>query len=328
MHAGGAPSPLLSSALAITQDALTGHWSPVAATPAPVPAAMRDGLEYLSEARRAQILQAELSGHFRIEGQDGHARVMCGGTEICALIRPDGAVFAEQLVWLRNYADLRMDRIPEISVQLGDQASFFGALRSFNPWRHKKTALLVSVVHGLTIQLEMLVKHHCLAPRPSDLASEVMPIIQTPDHSSFPSGHATEGHMLATVLGALWGMPAVDGGDLSLAYRLAHRIAVNRTVAGVHFPVDSAGGAVLGLALGRSLVALGTGGRLAGSRFEIPAGTDPASVGDFDHAQLKTLIAERDAADAAATAAAPVLPLFRRLYQDAAQEWQVPGAGV
>ena len=38
--------------------------------------------------------------------------------------------------------------------------------------------------------------------------------------------------------------------------RLAARIAINRTVAGVHYPVDSAAGAVLGITLGEYLAAL------------------------------------------------------------------------
>jgi hypothetical protein len=38
--------------------------------------------------------------------------------------------------------------------------------------------------------------------------------------------------------------------------RQASRIAINRTVAGVHFPVDSVAGAVLGLTLAKFLYAL------------------------------------------------------------------------
>ena len=37
-------------------------------------------------------------------------------------------------------------------------------------------------------------------------------------------------------------------------HALASRVAMNRTVAGVHFPIDSVAGAILGLTLGRYLV--------------------------------------------------------------------------
>jgi hypothetical protein len=47
--------------------------------------------------------------------------------------------------------------------------------------------------------------------------------------------------------------------------RLASRVAINRTVAGVHFPVDSAAGQLLGLTLGEYFVHLATAA--AGTNF-------------------------------------------------------------
>ena len=79
-------------------------------------------------------------------------------------------------------------------------------------------------------------------------------MILTPTHGSLPSGHATEAFLVARLLWKLlrasktpqyqehgvWG---------EMLMRQAARIAVNRTVAGVHFPVDSVAGAILGLTL-------------------------------------------------------------------------------
>ena len=42
----------------------------------------------------------------------------------------------------------------------------------------------------------------------------------------------------------------------AMPFRVAHRIATNRSIAGVHFPVDSAAGAVLGCALGEAVYRL------------------------------------------------------------------------
>ena len=93
---------------------------------------------------------------------------------------------------------------------------------------------------------------------------EIQPIIQTPGHGALPSGHATEAYALATVLTHLYGQAEGDA-YLNLAweeadapsqrFKLAARIAINRTVAGVHFPIDSAAGCVLGVTLGEYLVA-------------------------------------------------------------------------
>jgi hypothetical protein len=42
--------------------------------------------------------------------------------------------------------------------------------------------------------------------------------------------------------------------------RLAARIAVNRVIAGVHFPVDNAAGMLMGVQLGRYFITLASGG--------------------------------------------------------------------
>lgn len=86
--------------------------------------------------------------------------------------------------------------------------------------------------------------------------------------------------MLATVLQAL--LP--DGSAYrEQLQRLAARVAVNRTVAGLHFPVDSACGRLLGTALGEFFVARCTSAKIrergfVGTRFHRPDG----SALDFD----------------------------------------------
>src|SRR5205823_4062756 len=73
------------------------------------------------------------------------------------------------------------------------------------------------------------------------------------------SGHATETFISALVLLRLlqasgtapYNVFADQQSWALQLMRLASRIAINRTVAGVHFPVDSAAGAVLGLTLGQ-----------------------------------------------------------------------------
>jgi hypothetical protein len=81
-------------------------------------------------------------------------------------------------------------------------------------------------------------------------------MILTPGHASLPSGHATEAFMVAYLLWRL--RRTVDSTNdhrwCEQLMRQAARVAINRTVAGVHFPVDSAAGQALGLILGRYFV--------------------------------------------------------------------------
>jgi membrane-associated phospholipid phosphatase len=78
--------------------------------------------------------------------------------------------------------------------------------------------------------------------RPSELWPGLMPPVDVPGHAAFPSGHATEAHLIARLLAAV--LPQRHPA-LPLLAPLAHRIAINREVLGLHYRSDSVAGEVL-----------------------------------------------------------------------------------
>jgi hypothetical protein len=110
-------------------------------------------------------------------------------------------------------------------------------------------------------------------------------------------GHATQAYAVAHVLKKLLGL---DPNPLAPKYptvinqleRQAARIATNRVVAGVHFPVDSMAGRMLGVALGEYFVGRCTGNTVTQnflSRTFLAGQIDTDSTTDFNpfHADQK-----------------------------------------
>ncbi|MEP5151919.1 phosphatase PAP2 family protein [Planktotalea sp.] len=230
----------------------------------------------------------------------------------------------KQMDFVRGYSDLRSERIPEIQVQIDDILSFFGAVTPMNGFRKKHTMQVLFAVQGLAIQLYMRMKHYCWMPRPADFAHEVQPIIQTPDHSSFPAGHAVEAFAIATVLHFLSDESASKDmkftETLPMVFRVAHRIAVNRTIAGVHSPIDNAAGAAMGYALGRAIIALATASKDDESKHAVLAfGIASFQEGqDFDRAWVtKTL----NGSTQGNAVTAETIPLFTEHFSNARVEW-------
>ncbi|MBA3771457.1 MAG: phosphatase PAP2 family protein [Ramlibacter sp.] len=171
---------------------------------------------------------------------------------LVALRRPTEAIFKEQLEFVSLYADLRDDRGGEILAQIGGGLDFLASVVALTSHRHKYTLELIDMAIALGLHVKMRFKHAFACQRPIDLSPQIQPMIPTPGHGSWPSGHASEAYLLITILQAL--LP--DGHVyMEQLERLAARIAVNRTVAGLHFPVDSAAGRLLGTALGHFFVA-------------------------------------------------------------------------
>jgi hypothetical protein len=109
----------------------------------------------------------------------------------------------------------------------------------------------------MAVYMEMRFKHELACWRPIDWSAQVQPMITTPGHGSLPSGHCTQSYVVVEVLKALLNIKGTNAGPVSFGLqldRMAARIATNRVIAGVHFPVDNVAGRLLGKVLGEYFV--------------------------------------------------------------------------
>jgi membrane-associated phospholipid phosphatase len=298
---GGAGAGLEADALITSRDGIAGYFDPGKA-PRPLKEDQAKNLELWSTSVQEKIFSFEIASrigfssadkqtiqsawHLAVDATSGTKPPQARYQPLVSMIRPTKEVFVEQLPYINQYAALRPDRAAEILAQLGAPVAFLGSIVYLQPDRTPWTLKLLDAAYGMTQHVEMRFKHGLACRRPNEFSSQLQPMIPTPGHGTLPSGHATEAFTLASVL---WGVlrhadnkvyrEATWGDQLM---RLAARIAINRTVAGVHFPVDSAAGCVLGLTLGHYFVERCCGAdeyrawKFDGSRFK----------GDFDWRQL------------------------------------------
>jgi len=235
--------------------------------------------------------------------------------------RPRRATFLAQLGLVNGYADLREDRTPEITAQMASPIAFWTSVANLHPDRTRWTLELLGAALRLAGFAEHRFKHALACRRPLELSPQVQPIILTPGHGSLPSGHATEAHIVAYVLWRLI-RGLVDVRWREQLMRQAARIAINRTVAGVHFPVDSAAGQMLGLTLGDYFLhRCGVGGNYDAWRFDGPA---YPNLLDFDwHLQYNAAGNRPNTAYVQRTGTFDVgtAPHLRWLWLEAAAEW-------
>jgi membrane-associated phospholipid phosphatase len=241
---------------------------------------------------------------------------------------PTKPQFKKQLDLTAAYADLRADRAAEIVAQMGLPVAFWSSLVGLTAHRHKKTLQLLDLMFTLCVHVEMRFKHIFASLRPVALSPQIQPMIETPGHGSWPSGHAAEAFAFAVLLEALLDAASPAGGTRNgtesreQLQRLAARISTNRVVAGVHFPVDSAAGRLLGTALAEFLVARATGTKVHergfdGRLFEGPHG-EPM---DFNLHESMDHTSGHAYTRSAGTMGVGNAPLVAWLWEEALKEW-------
>lgn len=198
---------------------------------------------------------------------------------IMRMSRPSRAFFEKQLLKVESRASMRASRGPEILTQMDPPMGYFASIGNLHSERTPKTLHLLALAQHFAYIIDMRFKHALACPRPLEYSAFIQPMIETPAHGALPAGHAVESYMCAGVMQALipgFGKNTVPGQVLR---RLAHRVAENRVVAGLHFPVDCLAGRLLGDVLAQYFVAMSTPGAGWTDAIFDGASLDPASVG-------------------------------------------------
>ena len=122
-------------------------------------------------------------------------------------------------------------------------------LLGITPATRPATNLLIHVGRRIGEHVVMCLKHQFKSPRPFQLCPAITPLIDAPMHSSFPAGHSLQSYLISYLLAVpLKNLPQQSfsasnpAGAKGLLFDLAARLADNRVVAGIHYPMDNDAG--------------------------------------------------------------------------------------
>jgi hypothetical protein len=169
--------------------------------------------------------------------------------------------------------DLALERDPRFAEILDQDDSvgclsyWFGMLK-IDSERTPATNLMVRVARRVGEHVSMSLKGDFMSPRPSQVSPAITPMFDPPITPSFPAGHAVQAYLISFLLADAMPKfpqqvaPAHGANEAQwlaatgLLFDLAARVAENRVVAGVHYPVDIAAGRVVAARIFVDLVAV------------------------------------------------------------------------
>jgi hypothetical protein len=211
---------------------------------------------------------------------------------------------------------LRETRLLEVHAQSQSAVAFLLSAAQVPVHRMPRTLEFLDAALALQMALQMRIKHQLACARPHEMAPNLLPMIDVPSHGSLPSGHAGESALVAALLMHL--MASGPASPRVMLHRMALRIAENRVVAGVHFPVDSLAGRLLGEAVADYLLA-GVGERPNVRVRRFGAGAWGAAADGLPRAEGEAHLSPECGLDG--EVAAPDLPDHRTLWDLVKKEW-------
>lgn len=132
-------------------------------------------------------------------------------------------------------------RQAEIVEEADGPPSYYSRMLFLDDHRRPLTRAVLFNSVRWSVPLIMHFKHHWKRPRPTQLEPRIRPVVDCPNHPAYPSGHSTQSHLVALVMGAVTGRKDVE----AALWDAADRIAENREFAGLHYRSDSKAGAEL-----------------------------------------------------------------------------------
>lgn len=145
----------------------------------------------------------------------------------------------KEIEYLKTLISKRPSKLQEITAEINLPAFRFGKYTyedlTSSSTKPNTSQLLKAAYHDLAI-VTFVMKKKFNRVRPSKIDSELGHAISIPEHPAYPSGHATATYVIAYILQEL------DASRADIYLQDAQRIAINREIAGLHYPSDTAAG--------------------------------------------------------------------------------------
>jgi acid phosphatase (class A) len=147
----------------------------------------------------------------------------------------------EQLRLVIGASDEREPRFVEIIDQNDAEGAikYWLGMLMIDAHSAPATYQLIRAARRIGEVVVMCLKHHFREARPSQACPAIVPMIDPPVTPSFPAGHALSAHLISAFLRAAQ-RPFVQPAMLDT---VAGRVAYNRVIAGLHYPLDNEAGA-------------------------------------------------------------------------------------